>query len=62
METEGIGEGINYIAEGIFLLIGITFFVSTLMVENKSLKIRRIVLGTILILFVVFQLLQKKNN
>lgn len=57
METEGIGEGINYIIGGVFLLTGITFLVSAWMTEKKGLKIRRIISGIILIVLFIFILL-----
>ncbi|KUJ61171.1 hypothetical protein AR687_14675 [Flavobacteriaceae bacterium CRH] len=62
METEGVGELINYIICGILLLTGLTCFISAWMSENKRFKISRTVLGTILVTFFVILLLTSKEN
>ena len=61
METEGIGEISNFIICGILLVAGITSFVSAWISDEKSFKIRRTILGTILVTFFVILLLTTKE-
>ena len=61
METEGIGEISNFIICGILLVTGIASFVSAWISNKKSFKIRRIILGTILVTFLVILLLTTKE-
>jgi riboflavin transporter FmnP len=61
METEGIGELSNFIICCILLLTSITSFVSAWISDKRSFKIRRIILGTILVTFFVILLLTSKE-
>jgi uncharacterized membrane protein len=55
METEGIGELLNYIIIcGFFVFTGLTFLLSGWMANDRRMKIRKIIAGSIfIILFVI---------
>jgi glycerol uptake facilitator-like aquaporin len=60
METEGIGEFLNYFIGGFFLITSVTFLVSAWISNDRRIKIRRIIIGLIFMVLLIVTIYQKQ--